>query len=466
MPKRCQEFRGIKLKHHQLEVSEYLSRPGVKGVIAFHYMGSGKTITALTVSRCLYDKMKNIFIIIPGAVMGGFEREISRTPEFASLSDKLKLFTYGKFLNYIAKHPGACKESLLIVDEAQNFRNPGNETMRMILAFLRAEKTLVLSGTPLQNSPTDLISLLCMVDPRGHEFSSSISDAKKFYTLISREFNSALGEMPKSRAKMHKVLAGKISYFRTNIDRDPHYPKSRIKWEYVTMTPEYAREYDIVEANEVSKLPGDLRKIDLTVFYNGLRRAANRVREVSPKITSILKLIRKILSKSRGKSASKIVLYSNWQDSGINIIRDELASRGIKSVSVSGEESVTTKAKNVKAYNSGEVRVMLITKAGAAGLDLKGTRVLIIMEPHWNDELIKQVIGRAARYDSHAGLPKSKRRVTIYRYILLKPNNSSRNIKPSIDEIMQKIADEKNQQILDFYKVMKREAIKILKPGI
>lgn len=86
----------------------------------------------------------------------------------------------------------------------------------------------------------------------------------------------------------------------------------------------------------------------------------------------------------------------------------------IEYVSISGSSSLNTRKRAVDMFNSGETKVMFISAAGAEGLDLKETRYVVILEPHWNDERIKQVIGRAARYKSHDALPESKRIVTVY----------------------------------------------------
>ena len=54
----------------------------------------------------------------------------------------------------------------------------------------------------------------------------------------------------------------------------------------------------------------------------------------------------------------------------------------------------------------GNIKVIMITKAGAEGLDLKNVRNVHIMEPYWYETRIQQVIGRAARYNSHIDLPE------------------------------------------------------------
>jgi hypothetical protein len=63
------------------------------------------------------------------------------------------------------------------------------------------------------------------------------------------------------------------------------------------------------------------------------------------------------------------------------------------------------------------IKLLMITASGAEGIDLKNTRFVHIMEPYWHHVRINQVIGRARRICSHAGLPEEYRDVTIYLYM-------------------------------------------------
>ena len=68
--------------------------------------------------------------------------------------------------------------------------------------------------------------------------------------------------------------------------------------------------------------------------------------------------------------------------------------------------------------HKGEIcRVFCITRAGAEGLSLKCVRGVHIMEPYWNDVLIRQVKGRAIRIGSHLELPEEERDVSIFTYL-------------------------------------------------
>lgn len=65
----------------------------------------------------------------------------------------------------------------------------------------------------------------------------------------------------------------------------------------------------------------------------------------------------------------------------------------------------------------GRLCVLLVSKAGAEGINLLNVRNVHIMESHWNPALLDQVIGRAIRICSHASLPIADRTVKVNVYL-------------------------------------------------
>ena len=61
--------------------------------------------------------------------------------------------------------------------------------------------------------------------------------------------------------------------------------------------------------------------------------------------------------------------------------------------------------------------MLLTTKTGAEGIDLKNVRQVHIVEPFWNPVRINQVKGRAVRVASHIELPEKERTVEIFTYL-------------------------------------------------
>ena len=66
--------------------------------------------------------------------------------------------------------------------------------------------------------------------------------------------------------------------------------------------------------------------------------------------------------------------------------------------------------------NGEKVKVVLLSQAGAEGLDFNSIRQVHILEPWYNMSRIDQIIGRAVRNCSHKFLPFEKRNVQIFLY--------------------------------------------------
>jgi len=83
---------------------------------------------------------------------------------------------------------------------------------------------------------------------------------------------------------------------------------------------------------------------------------------------------------------------------------------------------------NKKVFNNplnlyGKIaKIIMISPAGAEGINLYNVRQVHIMEPYWNEVRIEQVIGRAIRQCHHAALPMNERRVDVFRYKMVREN--------------------------------------------
>lgn len=105
-----------------------------------------------------------------------------------------------------------------------------------------------------------------------------------------------------------------------------------------------------------------------------------------------------------------------------------------------------------------EIKVILISKTGAEGLDFKNIRQVHIMEPWYNMNRIEQIIGRAVRNCSHKSLPFKERNVQIFLYGTLL--NSSE--QEAVDLYVYRLAEIKALQIGRVSRVLKKNAIDCL----
>ena len=149
----------------------------------------------------------------------------------------------------------------------------------------------------------------------------------------------------------------------------------------------------------------------MNAFLNATRQISNTWNglENTPKLKRILN---SIISKPK-----PAIVYSNWIGNGIEPLASMFDKKNIVYLKFTGGMSDTKKMKVVKDYNEGKIDVLLLSSSGGEGLDLKNTRQIHIMEPHWNEAKLSQVIGRGIRYKSHETLPLAQRQVTVFHWI-------------------------------------------------
>jgi len=79
-------------------------------------------------------------------------------------------------------------------------------------------------------------------------------------------------------------------------------------------------------------------------------------------------------------------------------------------------------------YRGDIIKMIMTTKKGSEGLDLKEIRFIHIIEPYWQNVLIQQIIGRGVRNKSHLTLPLSDRDVEVFIYMATITPNLVRKI--------------------------------------
>ena len=148
-------------------------------------------------------------------------------------------------------------------------------------------------------------------------------------------------------------------------------------------------------------------------FYHAYRRAVNQAGPdyYSSKIQAGINIFEK----------GKALIYTNWVEFGLAPITSELQRLGISYNVFYGETPIDERQKIVNDFNADKFQVLVVTKAGGEGLDLKGVRSVVVMDPTWNDAGLQQVIGRAIRYKSHIHLPQEEQKVHVYFMILSIP---------------------------------------------
>ena len=125
-----------------------------------------------------------------------------------------------------------------------------------------------------------------------------------------------------------------------------------------------------------------------------------------------------------------------------------------------GEISLEDRTNNKDIFNLSDnkygkyCKIIMISGAGAEGINLSNVRQVHIIEPYWNEVRIEQVIGRALRFCQHKDLPMNERIVDIYRYTMFRNNK-----KKTSDEKLEELSRKKNNLLLSFIESVKEVAV-------
>ena len=440
----CIQRSKLSLKPHQIALVEHLKTN--RGIIAAFDVGAGKTLTAVAATQCYLDSNPNgkVIIVTPKSLQDNFKKELKaygvKRPD-----NKYEFYT---IRNFATQYKNGCPDNVfLVIDEAHNLRTTiktgkpkskakartekeSKESVANAITAVKcaktADKVLLLTATPLYNKPHDLINLAAMV--------------KGTDPLTKTEFER------KTQKELCKYFKDTIMFFENPKTDD--YPDKEEHTIRVIMTNDFYKEYRKVEERK----SGLWSAKNPWTFLTVVRQATNAVDPCLKCQWTVDKIL----------EDKKTLVYSAFVTHGVKKLQGMLDELGIKYVEVTGSMSMEARKKAVSDYNSNKVKVMFITKAGGEGLDLKGTRYVILLEKSWNRPNEEQIIGRAVRFRSHTHLPKDEQKVDVYHLIITKPAPSMRDkndSKESADDMLEKITIEKEEKNRMFLKLLKSASI-------
>lgn len=162
----------------------------------------------------------------------------------------------------------------------------------------------------------------------------------------------------------------------------------------------------------------DLEKKIINILDNDNKplNINNDLYKISKKVYQIIKKIK--------ESNGPVLVYSKFEGLyGIRFIEESLKQNGFQQFKKSNDSSLldgtyikwTGNDRNNSykdIFNSLEnkdgkiIKVFLMTSSGKEGINLMGIRQIHILEPWWNNTIIKQIIGRGIRICSHNHIDK------------------------------------------------------------
>lgn len=407
------------LQPQQIRVRDKL-KGDIPGLLVAHGLGSGKSLSSIAAADAIGGDTE---VVVPASLRTNYQKELKKY--LKGTPDSFHVRSYQD----AATH-GLRPASTTIFDEAH--RMGRDDSALSDLPATAHGKIVLLSGTPVRNEPSELLPLLRAIAPdRDLPASPEAFDEKFVGKTVKMPpwYKRLIGQRPsfethiKNQNALRALLKGRVDYhpssgeFPTVSEESIGVPMTREQHNlYRGLTKASPRLAYRVRMN----LPPDKRDVkQLNAFMGAARQISNapssystKIEGQSPKMERMLQELLKHHATPDGKS----VVYSNYLDSGINPLSNSLTEKGIPNAVFSGALSDLQRQDIVNQYNSGKIRSLLLSGAGAEGLDLKGTRLVQLMEPHWNKARPDQVIGRAVRHRSHADLPEDQRNVKVQRF--------------------------------------------------
>jgi SNF2 family DNA or RNA helicase len=286
----------------------------------------------------------------------------------------------------------------VIVDEAQNVKNPDTNAAR-ILRQLDARQRFCLTGTPVENHLGELWALMDFLNP------GLLGDRRYF----ARTFRSPIeknGDVGRRQLLARRVRPFLLRRTKAQVAADLP-PKTEII-EHVEMEPGQSAIYEAVRL-------AMHRKVREAITAKGLDRsriiildALLKLRQVccdprlvklqsvkktgagSAKLVRLMEMLGEIVEEGR-----RVLLFSQFT-SMLALIEERLAAADIAFVKITGE--VRDRATPVERFQAGEVPVFLISlKAGGTGLNLTAADTVILYDPWWNPAVEAQAVDRSHR---------------------------------------------------------------------
>jgi len=422
------------LQHHQARVVARMQKEDQPGRVVAHGLGSGKTLTSIAVQDALGMPAD---VVVPAALRANYQKEREKhllKPNNAKVN--LQSLQMAALTGTVSPKPAP----LLIVDEAHRARDTGTKAFRALRGN-SAQKRLLLTASPFYNHPSDIAPLVNLaaggqiLPADKKEFSQKYVRERRvdpgFVNRVFRGVRPGIVEElnPATQADLQSHLDKWVDYHPNSQVGFPRVVREDVP---VEMTPQQLRVYDtlmerappwVAAKVRLGLPPSKQESKQLNAFLGAARQVSNSTRaygpiQEEPKVQRAFEDLKKTLDSN---PRAKAVVYSNYLDSGISPYKERLQKSGIPYGEFTGELPKKERDDLVRQYNKDRIRALLISSAGGEGLDLKGTRLLQVLEPHWNDEKLKQVEGRGVRFKSHEHLPEEEREVRIQRYLATRP---------------------------------------------
>ncbi len=411
-------FRG-ELRPYQKEGLAWLGflrETGLGGILADD-MGLGKAVQVLAHLQAEYASLtkeahKPTLIVVPKSLLFNWRDEGAR------FAPNLKVMIYaGSDRHYLLKEFKSTDIILVtystmrldieefrkydfhyvISDEAQAIKNSTSQS-HMACRLLRGNHRLAMTGTPVENSVDDLISILDFVSPGllGENVRNRLSSAATQGRIDSK----VLSQLAKA-LRPFVLKRTKDQVLKDLPDKTEKVLHCELSTQEMRSYVELREHYRAHLAGEVKRRGLSRSKIIILEALLRLRQAAchpglidkKRMGAPSAKVEALIAQIRSVTSEGH-----KALVFSQFT-TFLDIVGLALKKEKIHFERLDGKTPHLKRRDMVHRFQTGSgSQVFLISlKAGGVGLNLTAADYVFILDPWWNPAVESQAIDRAHR---------------------------------------------------------------------
>lgn len=409
-----QELKG-ELRPYQMTGLKWLWTNVSKGfgVCMADDMGLGKTIQVISLILKMKEEgtlTKPVLVICPTTLMGNWMKELQM---FAPALDAVVyhgaerkldvkhdviLTTYA-IMRIDVEELKKQNWGMIIVDEAQNIKNP-DTAQTLAIKMLKADVKVAMTGTPVENRLTELWSIFDFIN---HGYLGSLRDFQKSYAIPIERFKE------NSRAAKLKMSISPFVLRRLKTDKHviTDLPEKMVLNDYCYLSKSQAVLYEKTLNEMMEKISGFTginRRGNIFKLITALKQICNHPyqflkggemgKELSGKMDKCISTVQSILDNNE-----KTLIFTQYKEMGdilCKVINEECNTEPLffhGSLSVPQRETLIE-----RFQNDDDAKVMILSlKAGGTGLNLTSATNVIHYDLWWNPAVEDQATDRTYR---------------------------------------------------------------------
>lgn len=392
-------------------------------------MGLGKTIQVISLILKLKEENKlkqPVLVVCPTTLMGNWKRELN------TFSPSLKVLTYHGFNREFSTNCDVILTTyailridlekfqktgwdLLIIDEAQNIKNPSTSQTQAIKA-IKASMKVAMTGTPVENRLSELWSIFDFIN-KG--YLGSLTDFSKNYSIPIERFKEF------TRAQKLKKAISPFMLRRLKTDKTiiSDLPEKVVLDDYCYLTKSQVALYERILKESMDSITKSESKIGrrgaIFKLITNLKQVCNHPyhylkhgdmsANASGKTQKLIDILHNIVDNDE-----KVLVFTQYKEMG-SILENIIASEFNQNpLFFHGSLNVKQREEIIKSFQEDLAQKIMILslKAGGLGLNLTSASNVIHYDLWWNPAVEDQATDRTYRI----GQDKN---VMIHRFITL-----------------------------------------------